>query len=502
MPSKIKPVLVLATLCLVSPADALEKSAATKPNVIVIYTDDYGYSDLGCMGIKTDLKTPNMDALANGGVRMTQGYITAPQCSPSRCGLMSGQYQGRFGMDTNGSWGDVAGLSERFFNLKTLPDRMKAAGYVTGMAGKSHLGSNESAKITELGFDKVFFKHSDSAGSWNMNLKGEDIPPQEQPKKSGYHLELTTDFACAFIERFKSQPFFFYLAYRSPHVPLDAPRKYTNRFPGEMPESRRKTLAMLAAVDDGVGNVMETLRKNGLEENTLIFVIGDNGAPIGLSTPEMRARGEGKWAGSLNDPLNGGKGMLIEGGIRTPYLVHWKGTIPPGQVYTNPVISLDVAATANALAGHPDDPALDGVNLIPYLTGKNSDRPHDVLYWRWDGQFAIRKGDLKYLFSGNREYLFNLADDLEEKNDLLAQQPEAARALRADLEKWSRTLIPAGLKQPATKAALRYFDFYLDGKTNVAAGVYDGDEDGDAALKKPCHAKPKAAPITPTAPVE
>lgn len=455
------------------------------PNILIIYTDDQGYSDLGCMGIKTDLKTPNIDALAKGGVRMTQGYVTAPQCTPSRCGLISGQYQGRFGMDNNGSWNEVPGLVERFFNLKTLPDRMKAAGYVTGMAGKSHLGSSESGKLTELGFDKVFFKHSDAAGSWNMNLNGEDIPPQEQPKNSGYHLELITDFACAFINRFKAQPFFFYLAYRSPHVPLDAPKKYTNRFPGPMPENRRKTLGMIAAVDDGVGKVMATLHQNGLEDNTLIFVISDNGAPIGLSTPEMRAAGTVDWPGSLNDPLNGGKGMLIEGGIRTPFLMHWKGTIPAGQVYTNPVITLDVAATANYLAGLPDDPALDGVNLLPYLTGQKPGRPHEVLYWRWDGQFAIRQGDMKYLFTGDRQYLFNIAADLEEKHDLLTQQPETARALRAELGKWSQTLIPAGLKLPARGASLRYFDFYLDGKTNVTPGVADVSKDGNKPLKKP-----------------
>jgi arylsulfatase A-like enzyme len=469
-----------------------------KPNILVIYTDDQGYSDLGCMGIKTDVKTPNIDALAKSGVRMTQGYVTAPQCTPSRCGLIIGQYQGRFGMDDNGSWKEVPGLVERFFNLKTLPDRMKAAGYVTGMAGKSHLGSSESGTLTELGFDKVFFKHSDAAGSWNMNLKGEDIPPQEQPKLSGYHLELITDFACAFIERFKSQPFFFYLAYRSPHTPLDAPKKYTNRFPGPMPENRRKALGMIAAVDDGVGKVMETLRENGLEENTLIFVISDNGAPIGLSTPEMRAAGTVDWPGSLNDPLNGGKGMLIEGGIRTPFLMRWKGTIPGGQVYTNPVIALDVAATANHLAGLPDDPALDGVNLLPYLTGQKPGRPHDVLCWRWDGQFAIRQGDMKYIFTGNRQYLFNLAADLEEKHDLLAQQPETARALRAELEKWSQTLIPAGLKQPVRGPSLRYFDFYLDGKTNVAPGAVDVGEDGDTPPKKPSQPKAKAPAKTKT----
>jgi uncharacterized sulfatase len=395
--------------------------------------------------------------------------------------LISGQFQGRFGMDNNKSWGKDPGLKERFYAMTTLPDRMKTAGYVTGMAGKAHLGSNNSAELTKLGFDKVFFKHSDAAGHWNMNLKGEDIPPQVQPKFSGYHLELITDFACAFIQRFKAQPFFFYLAYRAPHVPLDAPSKYTDRFTGPMPENRRKTLGAIACIDDGVGKIMETLRKNGLEDNTLIFVIGDNGAPIGLSTPDTRASGAADWPGSLNDPLNGGKGMLIEGGIRTPWVMSWKGTIPGGQVYTNPVISLDVAATANALAGQPADPALDGVNLMPYLTGKDKGRPHDVLCWRWDGQFAIRQGDMKYLFTGNQQYLFNLADDLEEKHNLLGQQPEVASALRAQLEKWSQSLIPAGLDLPVRGSSARYFDFYLEGKRNA---VVSSGESANAAPKR------------------
>lgn len=441
---------------------------ATKPNVIIIFTDDHGYTDLGCQGMVKDLKTPHMDALAAAGVRMTSGYVTAPQCSPSRCGLISGQFQGKFGMDNNKSWSDVPGLSENFFNQKTLPDRMKDAGYVTGMAGKSHLGSNDSGKLTELGFDKVFFKHSDAAGHWNMNLKGEDIPPQIQPKLSGYHVELATDFACAFIDRFKAQPFFFYLAYRSPHVPLDAPEKYIDRFPTAQPANRRKTLGMLAAVDDGVGKVMETLRKNDLEENTLVFLIGDNGAPIGLTTPETRAAGSSDWPGSLNDPLNGGKGMLIEGGIRTPFVMQWKGTIPAGQVYSKAVVSLDVAATANAIAGNPHDPALDGVNLMPYLTGKNPGSPHEALYWKWEDQFAIRKGDMKYLFAGNRHYLFNLADDLEEKHNLYAQKPGQAKELREQLSQWSRSLIPAGLDHPVRSVSIRYFDFYLDGRHELA----------------------------------
>jgi uncharacterized sulfatase len=457
-------VLTLAALMLVPlPAlPAADTPKPSKPNVIVIYTDDHGYADLGCQGIMKDVKTPNIDSLAASGVRMTAGYVTAPQCSPSRCGLISGQYQNKFGMEDNKSWDKDSGLKDRFFALPNLPKRMKNAGYVTGMAGKSHLGSDDSAELVKLGFDKAFFKHSNGPGHWNMDLTGKDIPPQEQ-KSREYHLETITSFACAFIERFKAKPFFFYMAYRAPHVPLDATQKYLDRFPGKMPESRRQALAMISAVDDGVGRVMQTLRKNKLEENTLVFVISDNGAPIGLTTPHMRATGSPDWPGSLNDPLNGGKGMLIEGGIRTPCVVQWKGTIPGGQVYSNAVITLDVAATANAVAGLPDDPVLDGVNLIPFLTGKKTGQPHEVLYWRWREQAAVRKGDWKYLTCGDRGYLFDLASDPEEKRNRLAEHPELGRELRTQLEQWSRTLMPPGLSS-SEGSAKRYYDFYLDGK--------------------------------------
>jgi arylsulfatase A-like enzyme len=476
---KIKYALILPALSLLGGSLAAgEKAPAARPNIIVIYTDDHGYADLGCMGIMNDVKTPNIDALAAAGVRMTAGYVTAPQCSPSRCGLISGQYQGKFGMDNNRSWRAVPTLQKRFFALQTLPGRLKTAGYVTGMAGKSHLGSDDSAELVRLGFDKAFFKHSNAPGHWNMDLTGNDIAPRVQ-KGGNYHLEMITTFACTFVERFKAQPFFFYLAYRAPHVPLDAPKKYLARFPGQMPEERRKALGAISCIDDGVGRIMETLRKNGLEEHTLVFVISDNGAPIGLTTPQMRAKGSADWPGSLNDPLNGGKGMLIEGGIRTPFVVSWKGTIPGGQVYPHPVISLDVAATANALAGLPDDAALDGVNLLPYLTGMDAGRPHDVLYWRWFGQSAIRKGDWKYLACGNRQYLFNLATDLEEQHNLLPQQPELGRNLRAQLEQWSQTLIPPGLGPvEMTGPARRYFDFYLDGKQTAAPAPDDAPGTG------------------------
>jgi uncharacterized sulfatase len=413
---------------------------------------------------------------------MTDGYSTAPQCGPSRVGLISGGYQNKIGYENNGSFADKK-VKERFFTMETLPKRLQKAGYATGMAGKSHLGSNDSAELCELGFDKAFYKNNGGAGHWNMDLDGKDIEPQVQT--GGYHLDMVSSFACTFIERHKDQPFFFYAAYRAPHTPLDATPEYLKRFPNVKPESRRQALAMLAAVDDGVGRMLETLRKHGLEENTLIFVIGDNGAPLKRRLPGSMENTP-SWDGSLNDPLNGEKGTLIDGGIRTPFVVYWKGTIPGGQVYKHPVISLDVAATANALAGNPDDPALDGANLIPYLTGAKKGAPHKALFWRWDGQSAIRKGKWKYLRGDDREYLFNLEDDISESTNLFSQNPEIAKQLHTELEGWSQNLLPPGINQPLPKPGKGYFDWYLDGKRQ---GPTEGESKAAAERKSAAQKK-------------
>ncbi|MFO7906843.1 MAG: sulfatase-like hydrolase/transferase [Pirellulaceae bacterium] len=443
-------------------------AADRPPNVIVIFTDDHGYADLSCQKVFTDIRTPNMDALASGGVRMTDGYCTAPQCVPSRGGLISGQYQTKWGLESNPQLKD-AEIRKRFDQLRTVPERLREAGYTTGMAGKWHLGPNRADAIAKHGFDKVFFKHSNAPGHWNMNLQGKDIPPQVQ-KDGGYHLDLISSFAVSFIDRFKDDPFFLYLAYRAPHVPLDAPRHYLDRFPGEMPERRRQALAMLSAVDDGVGRIVTTLNDHGLEQDTLIFVIGDNGAPLKIHKLDAPGGGPG-WDGSLNDPMNGEKGMLTEGGIRVPFLVHWKGKIPGGQVYSHPVISLDVGATACAIAGLPDDPDLDGVNLLPYLTGKKSGAPHEVLFWRWLGQSAIRKGQWKYLRSNDREYLFDMETDAEETNSLLASHPEIAESLKSELSDWAETQSPPGIwamrSDAMSRQADKYFDWYIEGKQDV-----------------------------------
>jgi len=339
-----------------------------KPNIIVIFTDDHGYADLSCQGIFDDVKTPHIDSLARNGVRMTSGYVTAPQCVPSRGGLMTGRYQNRFGLESNSD--DLAGFNAEL----TIAERLKKAGYATGMIGKWHLGPGN--QITRHGFDDVFFRNGSQGGWVNYDLQGNDV--EGGPDKSGlYHINACSGAAKAFIKRHHAEPFFLYVAYRAPHVPLDATEKYLRRFPGPMPERRRRALAMISAVDDGVGGILESLREHRIEEKTLIFFIGDNGAPLKIHKLDAPGIGPG-WDGSLNDPLNGEKGTVIDGGTRVPL----KGTIPAGQVYDQPVISLDVAATAVELAGLGKDAKLDGVNIVPYLTGEKSGAPHEALFRR------------------------------------------------------------------------------------------------------------------------
>ncbi|MEK6233314.1 MAG: sulfatase-like hydrolase/transferase, partial [Planctomycetales bacterium] len=201
-----------------------------------------------------------------------------------------------------------------------------------------------------------------------------------------------------------------------------------------------------------------------LEEKTLIFVIGDNGAPLKIHKLDAPGGGPG-WEGSLNDPLNGEKGMLTEGGIRVPFLAYWKGRIPAGTVYQHPIVSLDVAATAVALAGQPMDPALDGVNLIPYLAGENKQPPHEALYWRWIAQSAVREGKWKLLIGGSRRYLFDLDADPEEKRNLIGKHPDVAKRLLGRLKSWSSELQPPGFQtKEMSKTRDDFSYFYLVGK--------------------------------------
>jgi len=450
------------------------------PNIIVFYTDDHGWPDIGAADIYEDLKTPHIDALAASGVRATSGYSTAPQCVPSRAGLLAGRAQNRFGVESNGK--DLAGFDAQV----TIGERLQSVGYRTGQFGKWHLG--KGGDIPTHGFHAVYNKNANRPCLANITLAGETVPMALDTDKL-YHIDACSQAADGFIRQTvgtqpaAAPPLFLYIAYRAPHVPLDAPQSYLERFPGEMPERRRQALAMIAAMDDGVGKITATLKELGIEKNTLIFFIGDNGAPLKIHKLDLPGAGPG-WDGSLNAPMNGEKGMLSEGGIRVPFVVSWPGTIPAGQVYDHPVSALDVAATAAALAKTEEVPGqpLDGVNLIPFLSGRASGAPHEALTWRWLSQSAIRHGDWKYLRAGKREYLFDLKVDASEQHNLAAAQPERLQQLRARLRTWTRELDPPGFSEDPSGAVSSFFDHYLDGKPQALTAQVRANAEARAGL--------------------
>lgn len=435
----------------------MASSPLSKPNIIVILSDDHGYADIAIQGARTDLKTPNLDKFAKEGTILKNGYVTAPQSVPSRAGIMSGQYQQKFGVETNDDF-TAPGAMVGFNNIQTIAERLKPAGYVTGMTGKWHLGPD--TEIMNHGFDYVYPKMSSAHYQVNFDFNGNLFPQLVTENTGLYHLDACSEAALAFIKKNATNPFFLYLAYRAPHTPLDPPQSYLNRFPGTMPECRRRALAMISAMDDGLGRIMQSLKDLNIDENTLIFYFGDNGAPLKMTMPDLPDSVAG-WNGSINLPMNGEKGMLTEGGIHTPFLVRWKGTIPAGQVYEKPVISLDIAATAVSLAGLPTAPELDGVNLIPYITNANTGNPHDALYWRWGGQAAILKDSWKFIKNGGSEYLFNLSTDISETKNVVLDNPALRISLKEQLKTWSNSLQDKGIEFSTTTAANTYFDFFV-----------------------------------------
>ncbi len=413
-------------------AGEMARAAAVKPNILVIMADDMGYANLGPQG--GDIPTPNLDALARGGVRFTNGYVSCPVCSPTRAGLMTGRYQQRFGHEFNtGRAGedDAGGLP---LSEVTLADRLKKLGYGTGIVGKWHLGYRPEQHPMKRGFDEFFgflggshpyISSGTGTGGQNPILRGAE--PVREPE---YLTDAFTREALAFIERRRSRPFFLYLAYNAVHGPMQAAEKYTSRFASIRDEKRRTYAGMLAALDDGVGAVLRKLRDAGIEENTLVFFASDNGGPTRVTT-------------SRNDPLRGFKGEVFEGGIRVPFMAQWKGRIEPGRVFEHPVITLDIHSTALVAAGGPlpDKPKLDGVDLAPYITGRARGRPHDRLFWRFGERAAIRLADWKMVMPGEGPpQLYNLARDAGEASDLSASQPQKLKELQAAYEEWSRQL--------------------------------------------------------------
>lgn len=435
---------------------------AEKPNVIIIYSDDHGYTDLGIHGIDANVDTPNMDALARGGVLMRAGYSSAPQCRPSRCGLLTGRIQNEFGFAENkADAGSGVGTLPRVYPsgtdmagkpLLTIADRMKRLGYVTGFSGKWHCGLNHDPKEEydprSRGFDEYWVAPMTN-GYTNLDLEGNLIPHQkkaEWPKELQNRVILQGKFAEAFVSRNKDKPFFLYFPIYGPHVPMikksdpyykDFPKQDYPHYNDQQDDVRRQGLALLKAMDDAVGGLVKTLQQHGLEENTLILFAGDNGAP-GKQTHNSPI---GSWNGSNNVPMRGVKGWLHEGGIRVPMFAYWKGKIPAGQVVDEMVTTLDFTATTLALGGGAIPSEFDGVDLMPRLTGKVATLTRDQpMYWEFYTGQAMRMGDWKLWRKDDTTVLFNIANDPSELTNLAYQHPDRVIEMSKQLDRWSASL--------------------------------------------------------------
>lgn len=482
----------VSTLAVAVPSATAVGAAAPqppRPNVIVILADDLGYGDTGAYGSRI-VKTPNIDALAADGVRFTQGYVTHPVCSPSRAGLLTGRYQTRFGWEFNPVGRDRrAGVSlgETF-----VPQIMKSAGYATGMIGKWHLGEVDGYYPTDRGFDE-FFGVTAGASAFIVDRKDGDefhtpkgaeasyrttvadtLPPgtseadrmpmirDKAPVRRGkqvveekrYLTDAFTAEAVNFIGAHKDKPFFLYVAHTTPHTPLQATAKYIDRYRDIQDPGKRVYAAMVSSLDDSVGAIRAKLKAEGLEKNTLIVFLSDNGCAgyvLGACT---------------NAPLNGFKGTHLEGGVRVPFIVAWPGHIQGGRVDPRTVSSLDITPTAAALAGATLPKGSDGVNLMPYIAGPNKAVPNPTLFWRAGANFAIRDGDWKMWLVNRAEpgekpaetpavtpegahavvsslgqyvMLYDLKADPSETRNLAAAHPDVVARLRAKIEAWDKS---------------------------------------------------------------
>jgi arylsulfatase B len=407
--------------------------ASRKPNIVLMLADDLGYGELGCQGNR-EIPTPHIDSLAQTGVRFTNGYVTAPYCSPSRAAILTGRYQTRFGCELNpvgkaNLLPDV-GLPER---EKCMAAYLKDAGYRTALIGKWHLGGVERYHPLTRGFDEFFgflheghFYQPPASARLVSRLRANEPPYDENnPLLRGREAieepeYLTRAFAreaCAFIDRAGAQPFFLYLPFNAVHSPMQAEPRDLDRFANIADPHRRIFAAMLSVLDDAVGSVLRQLDEKRLRQDTIVVFLSDNGGP----TAELT---------SSNQPLRGGKGQLYEGGIRIPFIVRYPGKLDGGRVSDAPVTSLDLLPTflRAAAAGKPRANPLDGLDLLA------KPRPR-TLYWRYGPNSALRHGNWK-LVRQNRPRqsdapweLFDLKQDPTESRNLAPEQPGRARLL-------------------------------------------------------------------------
>jgi arylsulfatase A-like enzyme len=469
-------------------ARAPARSAARPPNVVLIVADDLGKHDTSIY-TPSSAPTPNLAALAAGGVTFTQGTITAPLCAPSRAALLTGRYSQRYGFELltharyprnrlerfavryllgGHGWKAPAGparvpLREDLSRQGVPPSELllsellKKQGYATGVFGKWHLGSDAELLPLQRGFDvqygflDAFTLMAEPDAPDVVSIRHDDLPDRFQwfqgdrsrspilrdgvvIEEKRYLTDAIADEAIAWIDAQKDGPFFAYVPFNAPHAPFQAPRALVDRFASEPREDRRVYLAMIASLDDAVGRVLAALERAGIAENTLVVFVSDNGGAIYTGVPD-------------NTPLADGKFSMFEGGINVPFVARWPGRIPAGATYREPVSALDAFATIVRAASVelPADRAYDGVDLVPFLRGERAGAPHEALFWRAGEHRAIRAGSEKLIHDGRTgvRVLFDLATDPSEQRDLSAERPERVEALEAELRAWEAELVPS-----------------------------------------------------------
>jgi arylsulfatase A-like enzyme len=415
-----------------------------RPNIVFIVADDLGFADLGCYGGRDAAfgpVSPVLDGLAANGLRFTQGYANSPVCSPTRFALMTGRYQYRLRgaaeepINSRSKGSTTLGLPPEH---PTLPSLLRSAGYRTALVGKWHLGYPPAFGPLKSGYDEFFgpmsggvdyFSHCSSNGSHDLYFG------DQEKREEGYLTDLLSRRAVDYVDRMaaRQQPFFLSLHYTAPHWPWEtrddaalASEVRDNLFHlhgGNIHTYRR----MIHHMDEGIGWLMQALRRHGLERDTLVVFTSDNGGE----------RFSDNW------PLVGGKMDLTEGGIRVPWIAHWPAVIAPGGTSRQACMTMDWSTTMLEAAGAEADPAypLDGVSLLPVL----SDPSHSFarpLHWRMNhrGQRALRDGDWKYLRVDGHDYLFNIPADERERANLAGRDPARLMALRDAWESWNETM--------------------------------------------------------------
>lgn len=444
----------------------LAAAAATKPNFVLIVADDLGYGDVSYQG--GDVLTPNIDSIAQGGTIFTDGYVTCPVCAPSRAGMLTGRYQQSFGFwDNTGPFRRNQNVQPGIpVDMPILSERLKALGYTCGLFGKTHDGDAEEMMAFNRWDEFYGFNNGASNYLGDMNrphnpifhnrkivsspYRDRDISHRDVIRKGviirdaeHYLTDKLGDMAVEFIETNQDKPFLCYIPFNAIHGPFQAPKALVDKYAGEKNEKRRLNMAMLDSMDQNVGKVLRALKRHQLEKNTLIVFLSDNGGH----------------EASPNDPLRGKKGTYWEGGLRVPFCLQWKAKLPAGKTYRYPVISLDILPTIIAAAGGAVDPAwkLDGVDLLPFLSGAKSARPHETLHWVWGRNKAIRHGDLKVMSrdDGRTYQMFDLSQDIGEQKDLAADRAEELQSLVKKHRQWESGLMP---QQWGWNQALGYKD--------------------------------------------